>query len=136
MKKRVILGLILLFASVVLLSCTTIPTKPLTQSDIPELVGKWKGVLKATSGSESSEQSTELEIFNESLEGKWVIHGTSQGTVSHPFVAKLENGRLILSWPKDRWVKLGLIKSNDKKKLEGPFRWSQWDGTLSFRKVE
>lgn len=136
MKKRVILGLILLFASVVLLSCTTIPTKPLTQSDIPELVGKWKGVLKATSGSESSEQSTELEIFNESLEGKWVIHGTSQGTVSHPFVAKLENGRLILSWPKDQWVKLGLIKSNDKKKLEGPFRWSQWDGTLSFRKVE
>jgi len=134
---RVILCCLVLFwLPVALFSCATIPIKPLEQSDIPELIGKWKGVLKATSGSESSEQSTELEIFNEGLEGKWIIHGTSQGTVSHPFVGKIEGSKFVFSWANDRWVKLGLIKSNDKKKLEGPFRWSQWDGTLSFRKVE
>jgi len=136
MKMRVILCCLVLFwLSVALFSCATIPIKPLAQSDIPELVGKWKGILDASSGSVSSVQSTELEIFNDKLEGKWIIHGTSQGTVGHPFVGRIEDGRLVFSWEEDRWVKLSLAKSNGKIQLKGPFQWRQWQGTLSFQKV-
>lgn len=128
--------MILFLASVALLSCATIPIRPLSQSDIPKLVGKWEGVLNASSDSVSSEQSTELEILSEKLEGKWIIHGTSQGTIGHLFVGKIGDGRLVFSWEKDRWVKLSFIKSNGKMELKGPFQWGQWQGTLSFRKVK
>jgi len=134
---RVILCRSVLFLlPVVLFSCATIPIKPLSQSDIPELVGKWEGSLNARGGDELSVQSTELKIFNEKLEGKWIIHGTSQGTVGHPFVGSIEDGRLVFYWEKDRWVKLSLAKSNGKMQLKGPFQWRQWQGTLSFQKVK
>lgn len=123
-----------------LTSCTNIPIKPLAQSDIPELVGKWKGVLTASrfpeSSIQSTEQLTELEILSETLEGKWIIHGTSQGTVGHPFMGKIEDGKLVFSWGRDRWVKLGSIKRNSKTELKGQFQWEQWQGTLSFQKLD
>src|SRR4030042_3387331 len=44
MKKMLIPGCTVLFlALVLLLSCATLPAKPITQADLPDLKGKWKG---------------------------------------------------------------------------------------------
>lgn len=128
MKKMMILGCLVLFLALIL-SCATM--KPLSQSDLSDLKGKWEGYY----GGGSFREPIELEIFTENLEGKITFHGTiPAGTVSLPFYGKVENGRLVSSWGKD-WIKLSFHKGDGKMKLEGDYQISQWSGTMSLRKV-
>jgi len=51
MKKMLILGCLVLFlALVVLLGCATVPIKSITQADLPDLKGKWKGFYQSRDG--------------------------------------------------------------------------------------
>lgn len=69
MKKIMIFGCLVLFlALVVLLSCATIPVKFITQADLPDLKGKWKGLYQDRV-TRTYIQPVELEIFNEDLKG-------------------------------------------------------------------
>ena len=44
MEKRTVLGWLIPFLAVVVLtSCATVPVKPITQADLPDLKGEWKG---------------------------------------------------------------------------------------------
>lgn len=131
MKKMRILGCLILFLVQMFLGCATIPIKPLSQSDLPDLKGRWEGVRHGTTYT----LPTELEISNENLEGKIIFHGATAGTVSYQFYGKIENGKLVSSWGRDRWIKLSFRKGEGKMKLEGDYQWMQWSGTMSLHKV-
>lgn len=130
-----IIGGFLVLFLVLILGCATIPVKPLTQSDLPDLKGEWEGYY----GGGNFRERIELEIFNEKLEGKITFHGTvPAGTVSMPFYGKVEDGRLAYSWTysgSDNWMNLSFHKGDGKMKLEGEYRIRQWGGTMSLRKV-
>jgi hypothetical protein len=135
MKKKVLFGVVTFLVPIALLTCATIPVKPLTQSDLPDLKGEWEGYY----GGGNFRERIELEIFNENLEGKAAFYGTIPGgTVSFPFYGKIENGRLVYSWSysgNDNWMKLSFRKGDGKMKLEGEYQIRQWSGTMSLRKV-
>lgn len=87
--------IILLFIIMGLLSCATLPKKPITGSDLPILKGKWDGTRTTGVGITAL---TELEIDNNTipLKGKLVAHnvhikGASGGTLTLDF----NNGLII-----------------------------------------
>ena len=137
MKKMMILGCLILFlGSMVLLSCATIPIKPISQADLPDLKGKWKGLYQSRGG--TYVQPVELEIediedFNRDfkVKGKTIWSHADRPGTSIPFVGKIENGRLI-----GGYINLNLLKGGGKMKLEGDYQILQYEGTISLDKVE
>ncbi len=128
MKKAINLICLVLFG--VALSCAT--TKPITQSDLPNLKGKWEGYY----GGGNFREPIELEIINENLVGSITWHGTPQGTTTTPFRGRIEDGKLVYSWGENNWLRLSLYKSDDgKMKLEGNYRVHIWEGIVSLKKV-
>lgn len=128
-------GYLFVLLVILILSCATTHPVPISSDGLPELKGKWKGYMVMTNGTIESTQDTELEILTENLKGKVIFHGTPAGTVSHPFHAKLEGGKFLCVWEKDRVMSLNLYKDGGKMILKGDLRWREWRGTIFFRKI-
>ena len=138
MRRFIILSFLVLFvSSVSLFSCghDTVSERPISQSDIPDLIGKWEGSYKA---GEHTELVT-MQIINDSLEGKISFR--------HPIAAfpptqggalngKIENGRLVASWEKDSWINMKLRKDGREMKLEGNIQTPEHKGTIVLEKIK
>ncbi len=129
MKRFVWLSVGLIFFG---LSCASTPSKPATQNDVPNLVGRWAGELYCLI--HGNTQAIEIQILNDKLDG------TLTGIKSYPFIGKIDqNGKLILTVtsPEQRFdMDLALLYQNDGKiKLKGSFTGNQCHGTLAFEKM-
>jgi hypothetical protein len=137
MRRLMISNFLVLFlSSVVLFSCNTVSERPISQSDIPDLIGKWEGHYDPGDG---FPKLVRMEILNDSLEGKITFHGTAPtgaGPVPIAFNGKIENGRLSVSWEKDRWINMKLRKDGREMKLESNYQWSQYKGTFTLEKIK
>ena len=134
MKKILIVGgMVLLFTFVVLISCATVPVKPVTQADLPDLKGKWKGFYESRGGTYT--QAVELEISNEQLNGSWTWNHANRSPDTFPFYGKIENGRIVNSWPSGQ-VNLSLRRGEGKMKLEGNYQIEGYQGTMYLDKVK
>jgi hypothetical protein len=134
MKKTLILsGLVLFLALVVLLGCATVPIKSITEADLPDLKGKWKGYYTTVGYSVSL--PVKLEI-NEYLHGKMTMDQVERGPNTFPFYARLENGRMVCSWAKRGYINLSLRKGEGKMKLEGDWQSEDWAGTMFMDKIK
>jgi hypothetical protein len=119
---------------VVLLGCATVPIKSITQADLPDLKGKWKGFYQSRGGSYI--QPVELEIFNEDLKGKITMSHADRPATSFPFNGKLEKGRIVYSWWEGQYIHLNFRKVEGKMKLEGDYRIEKYEGTISLDKIK
>lgn len=137
MKRMVILGCLILFlASMVFVGCASVPVKSITQDDLPDLKGKWKGFYRDRM-TPTYVESIELEIEDiEDFNGDFKVKGkttwshANRPATSIPFNGKIENGRLI-----GGYINLSLRKGGGKMKLEGEYRIQQWEGTVSMNKI-
>ena len=136
MKKRLTPGCLVLFSAlVVLLGCATVPIKSITQADLPDLKGKWKGVYQSRGGTYI--QPVELEIFNEDLKGMITFGHANRPATSAPFNGKIENGRIVYSGGDIQYINLNFRKGEGKMKLEGDYLiQQQYEGTISLDKVK
>lgn len=130
MKKMVT---VLFFALVVLLSCATLPIKPITQADLPDLKGEWKGFYDDRGGTYT--QPIELTILDEKLNGSWTWHHANRPPDTFPFYGKVENGKIVYLFPGGR-VNLSLRKGEGKMKLEGDYQADQGAGRMNLNKVK
>jgi hypothetical protein len=126
----VIIGLIFLS-----LSCASIPVKSISQSDLEDLKGKWKGTRYGIGYT----APTELEILNTTIpiSASITFHETRTGTYTYTLTGELQDGKLFFfTWNRNEyWVKLTLRKGNDKIKLEGDYQWGNYGrGTLILSK--
>jgi hypothetical protein len=130
MRRLMVLNVLALFlCSVVPLGCSTGSERSISQSDIPDLIGKWEGRYDAGGFAEL----VSVQILNDSLEGK--ISFTSH---SEPIAVngKIENGRLVVSWEKDRWINMKLRKGGREMKLEGDIQTRERKATLTLEKIK
>ena len=134
MEKMLNRGYMVLFLSlVVLLSCGTLPIKPVTQADLPDLKGEWKGFYEERGRTQS--QPIELKL-GEELNGSWTWHFGNRPPETFPFHGKIENGRINVFHPGAGQINLSLRKGEGKMKLEGDFQFERTAGTMYLNKVK
>ncbi len=139
MRRFMVLNILALFlCSVGLFGCghNTVSETPISQSDIPNLIGKWEG--KYDFGGAHPEVVT-MQILNDSLKGEISFRSPSfahPATVGGPFTGKIENGRLAVSWEKDCWMNMKLRKDGREMKLEGNCQTPPDKGTISLEKIK
>jgi hypothetical protein len=134
MEKRTILGWLILFLAVVALtSCATAPVKPITQADLPDLKGEWKGYYDEESSRFT--QPIEMKIFGEQLRGSWTWHRATGLPSTGSFYARIENGIFTTSFGNNQ-VNLRLRKGEGKMRLEGDWKAGQYQGTMYLNKVK
>ena len=134
MEKRTVLGWLISFLAVVALtSCATVPVKPITQADLPNLKGEWKGVYEV--GDVNVTYPIEMKIFSEQLDGSWTWHRGNQLPNTGSFYARIENGRFITSYGNNQ-VNLSLRKGEGKMRLEGDWKAGPYQGTMYLNKVK
>jgi hypothetical protein len=136
MRRLIMLNVLALFlCSLIPLGCSTGSERSISQSDIPELIGKWEGNYKA---GEHTEMVT-MQIFNDSLEGKISFvnpYFAFPPTAGGAFTGKIENGRLATSWEKVSWINMKLRKDGREMKLEGDIQTPEHKGTLTLEKIK
>jgi hypothetical protein len=137
MRRLMMLNVLALFlCSLILLGCSTGSEKSISQSDIPDLIGKWEGNYKA---GEHTEMVT-MQILNDSLEGKISFlspYFAFPPTAGGVFTGKIENGRLATSWGKDSSINImKLRRDGGKIKLEGDIQTPEHKGTLTLEKIK
>jgi hypothetical protein len=137
MRRLMVLNVLVLFlCSVISLGCSTGSERPISQSDIPDLIGKWEGRYE---GGASGAELVTMQILSDSLEGKISFRAPS---FAHPpqaggaFTGKIENGRLAASWEKDCWINMKLRKDDREMKLEGNCQTSESKGTMTLEKIK
>ena len=136
MRKLMMLNVLALFlCSVILLGCGTGSERPISQSDIPDLIGKWEGRYNAGGWP----QRVTVQILNDSLEGNisfsTLTSSSGSGFAANAFTGKIENGRLVISWKKDSWINMRFGK--EKMKLEGNIQTSASSKeTLTLEKIK
>jgi hypothetical protein len=139
MRRLMVLNVLLIFlCSVISLGCSTGSERPISQSDIPDLIGTWEGRYDAG----GLPRLIRVQILNDSLEGNISFRNpTQEGAVppvSIAFNGKIENGRLAVSWEKDFRINMKLRKDGREMKLEGNYQdqVSQYSGTLTLEKIK
>ena len=137
MRRLMILSFLVLFlSSVVLFSCGGASERPISQSDIPDLIGKWEGNCFAGVDTEL----VTMQILNNSLEGKISFQHAHFGfpsTVGGAFTGKIENERLAASWGKDCWINIMKLRKDGREmKLEGDIQTPEHKGTLTLEKIK
>jgi hypothetical protein len=132
MRRLMILNVLVLFlCSVISLGCSTGSEKSISQSDIPDLIGKWEG--RFDSG--GFPELVRVQILNDSLEGN-ISSSSSFIPALKAFNGKIENGSLVVSWEKDRGINMKLRKDGREMKLESNYQWSQYKGTFTLEKIK
>jgi hypothetical protein len=113
MQRLIYLIFGLIFLS---LSCASIPVKSISQSDLGDLKGKWKGTRYGIGYT----APTELEILNTTIpiSASITFHQTQSGTYTSTLIGELQDGKLFFfNWDRNEyWVTLTLRKGNDKVK--------------------
>ena len=139
MRRLMILNVLALFlCSVISLGCGASSEKPISQSDIPDLIGTWEGRYDAG----GLPRLVRVQILNDSLEGDISFRNpTKEGAVppvSIAFNGKIENGRLVASWEKDFSINMRLRKDGKEMKLEGNYQdqASNYSGPLTLEKIK
>jgi len=141
MRKLMMLNVLPLFlCSVILLGCGASSERPISQSDIPDLIGTWEGSYSASSWA----NVIRVQILNDSLEGNISFRSstpTKEGAVPHvpiPFNGKIENGKLVASREKDFKMDMKLRKDGREMKLVGNYQdqASGYSGTLALEKIK
>jgi hypothetical protein len=141
MKRLMMLNVLALFlCSVILLGCGGGSERPISQSDIPDLIGTWEG---SYSGSRWSNVIS-VQILNNSLEGNISFRSstpTKEGAVPYvpiTFNGKIENGKLVALGGKDFRIDLKLRKDGREMKLVGNYQdqTSGSSGPLTLEKIK
>jgi hypothetical protein len=139
MRRLMMLNVLALFlCSVISLGCGAGSERPISQSDIPDLIGTWEGRYPAG----GLPRMMRVQILNDSLEGNISFRNpTEEGAVpSVPiaFNGKIENGRLVVSWEKDLRINMKLRKDGREMKLEGNYQdqASNYSGPLTLEKIK
>jgi hypothetical protein len=141
MRRLMVLNVLLLFlCSVISLGCSTGSERPISQSDIPDLIGTWEGRYSASNWA----NVIRVQVLNDSLEGNISFRSstpTKEGAVpSVPiaFNGKIENGRLVASREKDFRIDMKLRKDGREMKLVGNYQdqASGYSGTLTLEKIK
>jgi hypothetical protein len=131
MRRLMILNVLVLFlCSVISLGCSTGTEKSISQSDIPDLIGKWEGRYDASGWPDL----VTVQILNDSLEGNITFGGVSLMPIA--FNGKIENGSLVVSWEKDRWINMKLRKDGREIKLVGEIQTPEHKGILTLEKIK
>ena len=134
MEKRTVLGWLIPFLTVVALtSCATAPVKPITQADLPDLKGEWRGYYEEETSKFT--QPIEMTIFDDGLSGSWTWHRANELPNTSSFRAWVESGRFITSWGTSQ-INLQLRKGEGKMRFEGNWKAGQYQGTLYLNKVK
>ncbi len=116
---------------VVLFGCGGASERPISQGDIPELIGKWEGRYNfSVSG---FPELIRVEIFNDSLEGNISASTNPRGKSCN---GKIEDGRLVVSWEKDCWIKMKLRKDGRDIRLVGNIQTPQAKETFTLEKIK
>jgi hypothetical protein len=139
MRRLMMLNVLALFLySVISFGCGAGSEKPISQSDIPDLIGTWEGLYQPG----GLPRMIRVQILNDSLEGNISFRNPKvEGavpSVSIAFNGKIENGRLVASWEKDSWINMKLRKDGREMKLEGNYQdqASGYSGTLTLEKIK
>jgi len=125
----------LLFTLMVLVSCATVPKKPITKSDLSDLKGKWEGTRTTLGGVTAL---TDLEIYNDTLplKGKLMVHNILvRGTTYRTETLEFNNGGInkegnFMLQHGDNVFELSLYKGEGKMKLEGEYYYRGFRGKL------
>ena len=130
MRRLMVLNVLLLFlCSVISLGCSTGSERSISQSDIPDLIGIWEGRYDWGGFADL----VRVQILNDSLEGNITVEGYP---TPKAFNGKIENGSLVLSWEKDRWINMKLRKDGREIKLVGDIQTFQRKKTLTLEKIK
>ena len=139
MRRLIMLNVLTLFlCSVISIRCGAGSERPISQSDIPDLIGTWEGRYQPG----GMPVRMRVQILNDSLEGNIsFVRLTAKGpvpSVSTAFNGKIENGRLVGSWEKDCWINTKLRKDGKEMKLEGNYqdKATGYSGTLTLEKIK
>jgi hypothetical protein len=130
MRRLMMLNVLVLFlGSLVLFGCGGASERSISQSDIPDLIGKWEGRYSFSGFPEL----VRVEIFSDSLEGHISASSASKGKACN---GKIEDGRLVVSWEKDCWIKMKLRKDGRDIRLVGNIQTPQVKETLTLEKIK
>lgn len=130
MRRLMMLNVLVLFlGSLVLFGCRGASERSISQSDVPDLIGKWEGRYSFSGWPEL----VRVEIFNDSLEGHISATSASKGKACN---GKIEDGRLVVSWEKDCWIKMKLRKDGRDIRLVGNIQTDQVKETLTLEKIK
>ncbi len=133
--KRVFF-LAMMIVIVVSLATAKTPAKPITQDDLKDLKGEWTGERERV----GIFNRTDLKIYNDSLplRGEVTLHFEQRAAPKTWFFknGRIENGRLIVVWSKDRSMDLRLRKGDGKMKLEGDITTMGLRCLVFFKKVQ
>jgi hypothetical protein len=141
MRRLTMLNVLALFlCSVILVGCGTSSERPISQSDIPDLIGTWEGRYSASSWV----NVIRVHILNDSLEGNISFRSSTpnkEGAMpSAPitFKGKIENGALVALAGKDFRIDMKLRKDGREIKLVGNYQdqTSGYSGTSTLEKIK
>jgi hypothetical protein len=129
-----------------LFSCASIPITPITQENIGELEGTWKGTRKGTSSMGRASGPVTLTVHSVApIEATMTFHETVVGDQRYWLRGEIEKGYLVGSMRglKSPSTRLGLhVREDGKLELHGTYESSMrgvpvtFDGKLVFKKVE
>jgi hypothetical protein len=145
-KTNIILCCFFLITLVVFVGDGAAQPKPITESDLSNLQGKWKGERSITTG--GHRPNTDLEISNSTLplQCKLIFYDVQQKgggaggrsgatrTETREFKAKINDKGNLYFKGGNFEVELSLHQSDGKMKLEGDFFWGGVKGTISVKK--
>jgi hypothetical protein len=141
MRRLMMLNVLALFlCSVISLGCGSGSERPISQSDIPDLIGTWEGPYSASRWVDV----IRVQILNDSLDGNISFRSstpTKEGalpTVPIAFKGKIENGRLVALGGKDFRIDMKLRKDGRELKLVGNYQdqGSGYSGTSTLEKIK
>jgi len=132
--KKVMICLVFVL---ILVSCASIPLKPVTESDCQDLKGKWEGTRYGLGYS----AATNLEIVNDTfpLIGLLTFYGTRVGTTKYILKGNLRDGKIYFLYKNLEHYKVELIlyKEASRMELRGDYQWGPYgEGTISLKKVK
>jgi hypothetical protein len=135
MKKIVGRVLIQLLIAIALASCASMPREPISEGNLSDLRGEWKGSRTVRQGT----FRTEMEIYNESLplKGKFIFHEVKRktgGTYTLEFMQGMIKESNLYVTRGQNYFELSLHKGDGKMKLEGDFFAEGIEGTITLYK--
>jgi hypothetical protein len=121
--KRLMIALLAVFF--ILNACATVPKKPITPGDLPDLKGKWEGTRELFVGTVHTLTYAEMEIYNDTLplQGKITLHLYTGDIRTHAFenTQITDQGNLIIGLPRGEKLDFILYKGEGKKTLYGSY---------------
>ena len=138
MKRLMIASLAVLF---LLGACATVPVRPITSSDLPDLKGKWEGTREIVLNFLRTFSFAQLEIYNDTVpvKGKLTLYipeYTGNEVRTYPFEnGQLDQtGKLIIDLPETNRMELLFSSGETKKTLYGSFMHGRQLGKITLIK--